>query len=197
MSNTRILRVSNPGFTVFKFCSVRTRSPAPASTTTVSATCATTSALPMLNQRVNERLPGKFPDASRNAGVKSTRMPRSAGPRPKRIPVIIATPKVNSRTRVSSPGFITEALAISSCPEITNERIASMIHMAKKSPSAPPASESIRLSVSNWRTILPRRAPSAKRTAISFCRAVARESKSPATFAHAISSTTPTAIINM
>ena len=51
------------------------------------------------------------------------------------------------------------------------------------------------LSVSNCRTMRPRPAPSAARTAISRCRAVARASSRFATFAHAISSTSVTAPI--
>ena len=60
-------------------------------------------------------------------------------------------------------------------------------------PSAPPASDSRTLSVSSWRTMRPRAAPSAARIAISRWRPVARTSSRLATFAQAISSTKPTA----
>ena len=59
-------------------------------------------------------------------------------------------------------------------------------------PSAPPRSDSTRLSVSSWRTIRRRPAPSADRTASSRSRAVARASSRLATFAQQISSTKPT-----
>jgi len=49
------------------------------------------------------------------------------------------------------------------------------------------------LSVSIWRIMRPRPAPRAARTAISFCRDAPRASIRLATFAHAISSTQPTA----
>ena len=64
---------------------------------------------------------------------------------------------------------------------------------ANATPSAPPVTESITLSVSNcWMTRL-RPAPSATRTAISPCRALARASRRFAMLAHAISSRKPTA----
>ena len=62
-------------------------------------------------------------------------------------------------------------------------------------PSTPAASASTRLSASNWRTICQRVAPSAARTAISRDRAVARASIRFATFAQAMSRTSPTAPI--
>ena len=64
------------------------------------------------------------------------------------------------------------------------------------SPSTPPASESSTLSVSNCPTMRLRPAPSAARIAISRRRIVARASNKFATFAHAISSTQPTAPSN-
>ncbi len=60
-------------------------------------------------------------------------------------------------------------------------------------PSAPPASDSTVLSVSSWRTMRPRLAPSAARIPNSRWRAVERASSRPATFAHAISNTRITA----
>ena len=59
-------------------------------------------------------------------------------------------------------------------------------------PAAPPSRPSSRLSVSSWRTSRCQLAPSAVRTAISFCRPVARVSSRLATLAHAISSTSVT-----
>ena len=64
---------------------------------------------------------------------------------------------------------------------------------ASKTPNAPPHNESSRLSVSSWRAMRTRFAPIAMRTAISFCRASARDSWRFATLAHAISSTNATA----
>ena len=58
-------------------------------------------------------------------------------------------------------------------------------------PRPPPHSASTTLSVSSWRTIRPRPAPSAVRTAISRARAAPRASSRFATLPHAISSTRP------
>ena len=59
--------------------------------------------------------------------------------------------------------------------------------------STVPAIESTRLSTMSWRTSRQRPAPSAARMPTSRSRAVARASSRFATFAHAISSTMPTA----
>ena len=67
--------------------------------------------------------------------------------------------------------------------------------MASTVPSTPPIAARTRLSVMNCRTIRPRLAPTARRTATSRCRAVPRASSRLATFAHTISSTAPTAIV--
>ena len=64
---------------------------------------------------------------------------------------------------------------------------------ASNRPSAPPAIDSSTPSVMNCRSSRPRLAPSAVRTANSRCRASARASSRLARFAHAISSTRPTA----
>ena len=77
----------------------------------------------------------------------------------------------------------------------TNERIACAPQYANRTPNVPPSTESITLSVKSCRATRARPAPSASRTAISFCRAAARASISPATFAQAISKIMPTASI--
>jgi hypothetical protein len=64
---------------------------------------------------------------------------------------------------------------------------------ASTSPAAPPITESTTLSVSSWRTSRPLPAPNATRTATSRSRAAARASSRLATFAQAMSSTSPTA----
>jgi hypothetical protein len=51
--------------------------------------------------------------------------------------------------------------------------------------------------VKSWRMSRHREAPTARRTAISFLRAVARASKRQAMFAQAISSTSATTIISV
>ncbi len=66
------------------------------------------------------------------------------------------------------------------------------VHVASTRPTIAPAPARRRLSMRCWRAMRPRPAPSASRTAISFCREVDRASSRLATFAHAMSSTTPT-----
>jgi len=72
-----------------------------------------------------------------------------------------------------------------------------MPQYATPAPSRPPAVESSTLSVSSCRSSRARRAPSASRTAISRCRPLARASSRPATLAHAISSSSATALIRI
>ncbi len=64
---------------------------------------------------------------------------------------------------------------------------------ASASPSTPPLTLSSRLSTIAWRRISAAFAPSASRSATSFCRRIARTSISPARLTQAISSTTATA----
>ena len=75
----------------------------------------------------------------------------------------------------------------------TSDRIAESAHSASSTPAPPATRENTTLSTSNCFTTRDREAPSAWRTAISLCRAVSRPRNSDATFAHAISSTKPTA----
>ncbi len=63
---------------------------------------------------------------------------------------------------------------------------------ARNNPAAPPASDSTRLSISSCRTSCQREAPTASRTATSFCRDTARAISRLATLKQAISSTSPT-----
>ena len=58
---------------------------------------------------------------------------------------------------------------------------------ASRIPATPPAAESSRLSVINWRTMRARLDPMARRMAISFCRAAARAVSKLARFAQAMS----------
>ena len=67
---------------------------------------------------------------------------------------------------------------------------------ASATPAAPPITNSSAVSVRSCRTSRARPAPSVTRTAISRRRAVARASSTPATFAHAMTSTIDTSTIN-
>jgi hypothetical protein len=68
-----------------------------------------------------------------------------------------------------------------------------MSQVERSTAAAPPKLANTRLSVSNWRIIRPRLAPSAVRMTKSRCRALVRTSNKLATLAQAISNTKPTA----
>ena len=93
------------------------------------------------------------------------------------------TSTVPSRPIASSRGML---------PGIDRPRRPAARPARSSSPATPPSRPSSTLSVSSWRTSRCQLAPSAVRTAISFCRPVARVSSRLATFAHAISSTSVT-----
>src|ERR1035441_5102740 len=163
--------------------------PAPISSITDSAICPTTRILPA---QILALLPVSPRPASFNVLLTLTRADLQAGARPKIRPVSSETPMVKKRTRSSGrASSATEPArsptkATSSCTPYTASRL----------PSNPPAMESIRLSVRNCRTMRARPAPSARRTPISFCRAVARASSRFATLAQAMTSTSATTAIS-
>ena len=110
-----------------------------------------------------------------------------AGTSPNSRPVATATAVVNASTGASIVNCIQNGMP---------PRMFALIHWrnayANAMPSAAPMSATMTLSVSSWRTMRQRSAPSATRTAISFERAVARARSRLATFAHAMSSTNAT-----
>src|SRR5262249_37284603 len=67
---------------------------------------------------------------------------------------------------------------------------------ARGTPTAAPSAAMTNAAVRSWRTSRPRLAPTARRMPISRCRPEARASSMLATFAHAISSTSPTTTIS-
>ena len=79
------------------------------------------------------------------------------------------------------------------CSAGKNDGSTSDVQSASRRPQAPPPMPRSGLSVSSWRTRRDRPAPSASRTAISRSRAIARETRRPATFAQAMTRTSPTA----
>ena len=145
------------------------------------ATCTTRSALlSALRPPATVRL------VSFSALLTFALLARSAGASPNTIAVSVVTAATNATTRQS----ITVARPVlpgSSCLPQYPTRI----------PNAPPSEESSRLSVSSCRTSRARVAPSDRRTEISFCRPVARESSRLATFAHTMSSTSTTTIVRI
>ena len=187
------LSARNPGSTSFRLYKLRANNPAPTSSTSDSATCPATS---VIRSRACPTLADTFDAWSFSASEIpmpcDVRVDCSAGARPNKIPVASDSPSVNNSTRKS--GVLESASFV---PEPgRNFRSTRPLQYAIANPAAPPASASVVLSTSNCRITLARPAPSASRTAISFCRAAARASNRFATFAHAISITSPTIAIN-
>ncbi len=160
--------------------------PAPVSSASVSVSSATT----RLEVSQRARAP---PDCPRPPSfIRSFRFVFDtciAGASPKTMPVArqIAAKYPNtarSRSKTIQYGFPTPATAAS------NSRTPTEV---SPNPSRPPRQASMTLSMSSCRTIRPRLAPSAVRTAISRARYAERASSRLATFAHAMSSTKPTA----
>jgi hypothetical protein len=180
---------SKPGSTSVSRWKLRISRPAPASSTNASATCDTTSEL---RRNTRRRLPALPRPPSFRLSTGSRREFCSAGTSPNSTPVSSVSAARNTVTRRSTP--------TSACAGRKNggssARMPRNIKRPSSSPSAPPISDSSRLSTSSWRISTKRLAPSAVRTASSRERSVPRASSRLARFAQPISSTTPTADIN-
>jgi hypothetical protein len=121
----------------------------------------------------------------------SRREARSAGASPNRIADNTQTANVNARAARPMPTSFTLGT-----PCGPRSRTQCKARNATAMPKAPPVNARSTLSVSNWRTIRARVAPSAVRTAISFWRATPRDSCRFARLTHAISRTKATAPSN-
>ena len=133
--------------------------------------------------------PAELPrPSSRSVVLRSTFESCSAGKAPKMIPVRSEIASVNRSTRRSM--LMGMPCGIWPAAQVTSARVAIQL---SPTPSMPATSASSTLSISSCRTISPRLAPSAVRTAISLLRARARESSRLVTLAHAISRTRATA----
>ena len=106
---------------------------------------------------------------------------------PASSPVITQTARVKTSTGTLSVISVSDG----SVKAGISATMASMMFDASSAPSAPPASETTRLSARSCRTIAPRVAPMDVRIASSRWRVVPRASRRLATFAHAISSRKP------
>ncbi len=166
-----------------RFQKVRTSSPAPVIRSSDNATCATTRPFP----NTFRWRPPNLADPVLRAKPGSTPVEPSAGASPRRMPVEIDNAAVKAATRKSS---------LRSSP-IENSRGSSELpHTASSIPTEPPSNPSSVLSVSSCRSTRTRDAPIDSRMAISFRRAVARDSRRLARLAQTMSSTTPTIAIN-
>ena len=159
--------------------------PAPISSTNETATS------PMTN-KPRSRFPLLPPPASRppsfNVSFRFKWEDWRAGARPNPIPVTMATNAVKISTLASM-------LIVCTCAIVAGMNVFSirMPPTARSKPNPAPNTASKTLSVRNWRVTRERLAPSASRSAISFCRTAARASSRFATLAQAMRRTNPTA----
>ena len=165
----------------------RTRSPAPAKSTTATAI----STMARAERTVPVRpVVVRVPLAA--AAVSGMSAACHAGASPARMPAATVIPAANSVTRQSSDS----AIPSGSVPGGSNAGAERSTAAPSASPAVPPTAASSRLSVSSCRKSCRRLAPSAARTASSRVRPTPRASSRFATFAHAMSSTNPTTPAN-
>ena len=150
--------------------------------TTLNATCATTNVF-----RNRKRSVGAGA-SSLSADTTSGFDAWSAGTRPHSSAATNEMPSENATTR---PSRGTDTFTGSGNAG-RSETSSDVSTRASSSPAIPPSAKSSVVSVSNCRTTLPRPAPIAVRTAISRRRTTPLASRTPARFAHAITSTTAT-----
>ena len=179
------LSVRNPGSTDSRRLKLRSRSPAPLSSVTASASSPTTMAR---LARLVIVLPCEPRPPLRSASATPRPATCIAGNEPKTRPATSAASVVAASVRPSIDAFCT-----SNSPGGTWASKTVIPIFANPMPIAAPTTESITLSVISWRTSRPRPAPSALRIAISVSRADARTSRRFATLAHAINRTSTTA----
>ena len=176
----------NPGSRFLRFCRVRTKRPAPITSSNESATCVLTSDE---SSRDRELL---IPAFSLSTGDGPAAVACKAGASPNKMPVAIATVLVNPIT--CQFGVKSKITCIDPLERIaTRKRLETQ---ASPIPNIAPIKDSSTLSVRSWRRMRPRPAPMARRTAISLCRVVARASSKFATLAQAINNTKVTTAIS-
>ncbi len=159
-------------------------SAAPIRSANASETCVTTSALraPSVARPAVPVRP-----SCRNTVLRSAWNSRKTGIVPNSTPASSATAAVAASTGACTP--ISAARGRSSAPSAAIARVPAA---PSARPSRPPPTASTTLSVSSWRAMRHRPAPSANRVASSRDRAVDRTSTRLAMFTHPISSTSRT-----
>ena len=161
------LRVEKPGSIVCALYSVRTKRPADTSSTSDSATCATTSALPQA--RAPRRRDDSGPDDSFSAAHQ---IRRRALPAPGTSPNSERAAE-RQRRREQHHRQAQRRVERDRQPRRRDEQPQRDPRSSTRTiaPATPPPAASSVLSVSICRTRRPRLAPSARRTAVSRCRA--------------------------
>ncbi len=125
-------------------------------------------------------------ESSRSGVTMSRRAVRSAGASPHTRPPIMVTASANASTRRSGDNSSARRTLVVGSGSRSRAAVATA---ATTTPPTAPRRKSTSTSVSRCRSSLPRRAPSAARTAISRCRATYRADSIVATLTPAIAST--------
>ena len=160
------------------------KSVAAVSSASENAICATTSGL--RGKKRQRRRTTSSPACSFKSPMTELRESFRAGPSAKQIVPIRQKPNVTARTGKLGPPFQTTSSGI----RTLIERASRPEHqMPSINPPTPPSKASSNPSVSNCRTIRHRLPPSARRSAISFRRAVPRASNILARLRHATNRT--------
>ena len=181
-----IPRGSYPGSTAPARAIARAKSPAPTTSVTLSATCATRNACLSLDRLENPCASTFSAPAGCAADVCN------AGASPEASAARSDIPVVKAITRLSSVSDST----IGNGSADSQLRSSEVTPRARTNPAAPPIAKSSVVSVRSCRTSRPRPAPSDNRTAISRRLAAPRASRMPETLAHATRSTKDTIPIN-
>ena len=181
-----MLSVSNPGPSVLRLARLRANSPAPATSSVDSATCATTS---VLRSRACWTPPPAALDFFLERAVEVHGRPAQRRRQ--------AEQQRRERRDDQREGEHPRGRAWSTAPRRTRRAAARRPADRRATPrraarAAPPSAATSALSTSVCRTRRDRLAPIARRTLISRCRPVARASIRLATLAQAMSSTRPT-----
>ena len=178
--------VRKPGSTQCRRAKLFKRSPVPMSNTVDSATCPATN-----SPRLFSNLPTLWLATStlpRNTSARSGRDAEREGNKPNRMPVATEINSVKPSTRPSS-----RISPVRGRWNAGTRVIACKLHFANKTPLAPPAVASSRLSTSNWPTSRARPAPVLARMANSRERELARPKDRLAKLPQAMRSNNPTA----
>jgi hypothetical protein len=177
--------VRKPRLTRVRLRRLPVNKPAPTTRSRESATCNTTRPL---RKRAETPAAAMFDAWFFKAAAKSGRVAWSAGTNAKSNP--LASESANVKP---SNGKLSRPSSQGPPKSLGNKRSRpAALPLAIRTPSAPPASATIRPSIRSCLTSDPRPAPRASRMAISRCRPAPRASMRLATLAQAISSTRPT-----
>ena len=154
------------------------------SSTRQTAICSATNAWRRLQRRPPIDRPRPRPASSPST---LDRVPVHAGISPAAMPA----PSATATDSASTLPFSDRSSATGTSSDTRTAPSPCRRPQARATPPATPSNASITLSTSNCRSRRPRLAPTARRRPISRPRVDARASRSPATFAQAISSTSP------